>query len=129
VGAAHKYGEAATVIATTVKLARALWIVPLCIATAAVRRSKAKIQWPWFIFFFVLAAVANSYWHALAPVFPMLYRLGGIGLTATLFLIGAGISRATVRTVGARPLVQGVVLWAIVAVGTALLVRAAVIGI
>jgi len=129
VGAAHKYGEAATVIATTVKLARALWIVPLCIATAAFKHSKAKIQWPWFIFFFVLAAVANSYWHALAPVFRFLYRLGGIGLTATLFLIGAGISPATVKTVGVRPLVQGVVLWAIVAVGTVLLVRAAVIGI
>jgi uncharacterized integral membrane protein (TIGR00698 family) len=129
VGAAHKYGEAATVIATTVKLARALWIVPLCVATAAFKRSKAKIQWPWFIFFFVLAAVANSYWHALAPVFPVFYRLGGIGLTATLFLIGAGISRSTVKTVGVRPLVQGVVLWAIVAVGTVLLVRAGIIAI
>jgi uncharacterized integral membrane protein (TIGR00698 family) len=129
VGAAHKYGETATVIATTVKLARALWIVPLCIVTAAVRRSKAKIQWPWFILFFVLAAVANSYWHALAPIFPELYRLGVIGLTVTLFLIGAGISRATVKTVGVRPLLQGVVLWAIVALGTVLLVRSAIIGI
>jgi uncharacterized integral membrane protein (TIGR00698 family) len=127
VGAAHKYGEAATAIATTVKLARALWIVPLCIVTAAVRRSKAKIQWPWFIFFFVLAAVANTYAHALAPTFPILYRLGGIGLTVTLFLIGAGISRSTIKSVGARPLVQGIVLWGIVALSTVLLVRAAVI--
>jgi uncharacterized integral membrane protein (TIGR00698 family) len=123
VGAAHKYGETATVIATTVKLARALWIVPLCIVTAAVKRSKAKVQWPWFIFFFVLAAVANTYAHALAPAFPVLYRLGGIGLTATLFLIGAGISRSTLRTVGARPLVQGIVLWAIVAVGSLIFIR------
>ncbi len=97
VGAAHKYGETATAIATTVKLARALWIVPLCIVTAAVRHSKAKIQWPWFIFFFVLAAVANTYAHALASAYPLLYRLGGVGLTITLFLIGSGISRSTVR--------------------------------
>lgn len=123
VGAAHKYGETATVIATTVKLARALWIVPICIVTATVKRSKAKVQWPWFIFFFVLAAVANTYAHALAPAFPVLYRLGGIGLTATLFLIGAGISRSTLRTVGARPLVQGIVLWAIVAVGSLIFIR------
>ena len=128
VGAAHRYGETATVIATTVKLARALWIVPLCVVTAAVRHSKAKIQWPWFIFFFVLAAVANTYAHGLAVVFPWLYRLGGIGLTVTLFLIGSGISRSTIKSVGARPLVQGIVLWAIVAVGSLLLVRSAVIG-
>jgi uncharacterized integral membrane protein (TIGR00698 family) len=128
VGAAHKYGETATVIATTVKLARALWIVPLCLVTAAVRRSKAKVQWPWFIFFFVLAAVANTYLRALAPAFPVLYRLGGIGLTVTLFLIGSGISRETIKSVGARPLVQGIVLWAIVAVGSLLLVRSAIIG-
>ena len=129
VGAAHKYGEAATVIATTVKLARALWIVPLCIVTAAVRRSKARIQWPWFIFFFVLAAVANTYAHALAPAFPVLYRLGGIGLTVTLFLIGSGISPATIKSVGTRPLVQGIVLWSVVAIGTLLLVRAALIAL
>jgi uncharacterized integral membrane protein (TIGR00698 family) len=129
VGAGHKYGEIATVVATTVKLARALWIVPLCLATAAVKRSKAKIQWPWFIFFFVLAAVANTYVHAFAGAFPLLYRLGGIGLTATLFLIGAGISRSTLKTVGARPLVQGIVLWALVAVGSLLLARAAIIAL
>jgi uncharacterized membrane protein YadS len=108
---------------------RALWIVPLCIVTAAVKRSKAKVQWPWFIFFFVLAAVANTYATALAPAFPVLYRLGGIGLTITLFLIGSGISRETIKSVGARPLVQGIVLWAIVAVSSLLLVRAAVIGL
>jgi len=77
----------------------------------------------------VLAAVANTHVHALGPAFPLLYRLGGIGLTVTLFLIGAGISRSTLKAVGARPLVQGIVLWAIVALGTVLLVRAAVIGI
>src|SRR3954470_16248720 len=60
VGAAAKYGAAALAIGTTVKLARALWIVPISLATAAVRRSHARVQWPWFILFFMLAAVANT---------------------------------------------------------------------
>jgi uncharacterized membrane protein YadS len=58
-----------------------------------------------------------------------LYRLGGIGLKVTLFLIGSGIALATVKSVGARPLVQGIILWAIVAVASLLLVRSAVIGL
>src|SRR6185312_3981447 len=56
VGASMKYGAEALAVGTTVKLARALWIVPVCVATAALRRSKAKIKWPWFILFFLLAA-------------------------------------------------------------------------
>ena len=61
VGAASRYGNEALVVATTVKLARALWIVPLALATAAVKRSRSKIQIPWFIFLFCLAAVINTY--------------------------------------------------------------------
>src|SRR5664279_190918 len=61
VGAAAKYGAVALAVGTTVKLARALWIVPVSIATAAVKGSKTRIQWPWFILFFCLAAVANTY--------------------------------------------------------------------
>ena len=63
VGAAAKYGAVALAVGTTVKLARALWIVPLSIGTAAVKGSKTRIQWPWFILFFCLAAVANTYFH------------------------------------------------------------------
>ena len=123
VGSAAKYGAAALIIATTVKLARALWIVPLCFFTAAVKRTKARINWPWFILFFVLAAVLNSYMHGLTTPFHGLYALGKIGLTATLFLIGAGMSRKTLRTVGTAPLLQAVSLWIIVAVASLLLIR------
>jgi len=123
VGAAAKYGAAALVMATTVKLARALWIVPLCLVTAAVKRSQAKIRWPWFILFFLLAAVANSYLPAGAVLFSKLFLLGKIGLTVTLFLIGSGVSLATLKRVGARPLVQGVVLWILVGVLSLLIVR------
>ena len=61
VGATAKYGAMALAVGTTVKLARALWIVPLSIGTALAKKSKARIQWPWFILFFCLAAVANTY--------------------------------------------------------------------
>jgi uncharacterized integral membrane protein (TIGR00698 family) len=111
VGATAKYGAAALVIGTTVKLARALWIVPLAVATAAVRRHRSGIRMPWFILFFALAAVVNTYIRTAAHFTPWLFTLGRLGLTATLFLIGSGISRATLREVGWRPLLQGVVLW------------------
>ncbi len=115
VGAASKFGAVALGIATTVKLARALWIVPVSVGTAFVKRHKAKIQWPWFIAFFVLAAVANTYIPAGKPVFGQFFTIGRIGLTVTLFLIGSGISKATLKRVGPRPLLQGVLLWLVVA--------------
>lgn len=124
VGAAAKYGALALVIATTVKLARALWIVPVVIATAAAKKSKVKIQWPWFILYFVLAAVLNTYVRKFHPIYPALARLGKDGLDVTLFLIGTGLSRHTLRTVGFRPMLQGVSLWAVMAVGTIWAIRA-----
>jgi len=129
VGATAKYGAEALAIGTTVKLARALWIVPIALITAAVVKSKTKIQWPWFILFFCLAAVANTYLPSLGPAYPVLYKLGRIGLTVTLFLIGTGLSKATIKQVGARPLLQGVILWAIVAVSTLMAIRSGWIGL
>lgn len=123
VGAASKYGPEALVIGTTVKLARALWIVPLALATAALKHSKSKIQFPWFILFFCLAAVLNTYVHAVSHVSQALFSLGRLGLTATLFLIGTGISRGTLKEVGWRPMLQGVVLWAAVAVTSLYFIR------
>ncbi len=130
VGAGAKYGAAALAIATTVKLARALWIVPLALASAAWLRHKdhrvhkAAIQWPWFILLFLLAAVCNSYLAVGAPLYPWLGRAGRVGLTLTLFLIGSGLTRESLKRVGIRPLVQGVVLWIIVAAVSLLLIRA-----
>lgn len=129
VGAAAKYGALALAIGTTVKLARALWIVPMCLGTAAVKRSEARIQWPWFIGLFLLAAVASSLVPAGAAVFHGFYRLGIIGLTVTLFLIGSTVSRDTLKTVGPRPLLQGVLLWIVVAVTSLLMIRRGLIGL
>jgi uncharacterized membrane protein YadS len=124
VGAAAKYGAAALVVGTTVKLARALWIVPLALGIAGVKHSKAGLALPWFILFFCLAAVANTYVPGMSGASGMLYRAGRLGLTATLFLIGTGISRETLKQVGWRPMLQGVLLWIVVALTSLYLIRA-----
>lgn len=119
VGAGAKFGPTALAVGTTVKLARALWIVPLALATASLRKNKARIQWPWFIFLFCAAAVAATYLPPHLPqtahAFQDLNRLGRSGLTVVLFLIGTGISRNTLRQVGVRPMLQGIALWVVVA--------------
>jgi len=124
VGASAKYGAVALAVGTTVKLARALWIVPLSIGTAAVKGSKTRIQWPWFILFFCLAAVANTYFFPGATAYHYLSSFGRLMLVVTLFLIGASLSPAALRKVGPRPLLQGVVLWIVVAVCSLLAIRA-----
>ena len=129
VGAATRYGAVALVVGTTVKLTRALWIVPVALGAAMAKRSSARIQWPWFILLFCLAAVVNTYVPALASLCAVMSRLGKLGLTATLFLIGTGISRATVRQVGIRPLLLGVILWALVAVTSLWLILKGVISL
>ena len=123
VGAAAKYGAVALAVGTTVKLARALWIVPMSIATALIKHARAKIQWPWFIGFFCLAAVCNTYLPAGAATYSVLSRMAKIGLTATLYLIGTGISLTTLKKVGHRPLLQGVILWLLISAGSLWLIR------
>jgi len=119
VGAGAKYGPTALAVGTTVKLARALWIVPLAIVTATLTKSKTTIKWPWFILYFCAAAMLATYLPRYAPasvpLFAALDRLGRAALTVVLFLIGTGITRTTLREVGARPLIQGVTLWIVVA--------------
>jgi uncharacterized integral membrane protein (TIGR00698 family) len=114
VGATAKYGAAALAVGTTIKLARALWIVPLSAVTAIFLKSKAKIQWPWFILFFCLAALLNTLLPTYSGTFGALSHLGKIGLTVTLFLIGTGLNKQTLAKVGVRPLLQGLILWVIV---------------
>ena len=122
VGATAKYGPAALAVGTTVKLARALWIVPLSFLTALASKSRARIQWPWFILFFVLAAFLNTLLPSFGAAFGALNRLGRAGLTVTLFLIGTGLNKETVKGVGLRPLLQGLILWIIVGVGSLALI-------
>jgi uncharacterized integral membrane protein (TIGR00698 family) len=129
VGACAKYGAVALATGTTVKLARALWIVPITVATAVKTGSKTRIQWPWFILFFCLAAMANTYLLAGLPVYQLLSQAGKLMLVFTLFLIGATLSPSALRKVGPRPLIQGVLLWIVVGVASLLMIRAGWINI
>jgi len=124
VGASAKYGAVALAVGTTVKLARALWIVPVTVTTAVAKGSKTRIQWPWFILFFCLAAVANTYLFPGSRLYHLLSSVGKLMLIFTLFLIGATLSPAALRKVGPRPLLQGVILWIVVAIASLLAIRA-----
>ena len=119
VGAASKYGPEALQIATTVKLARALWIIPIALITSVIFKSKSsKLKIPYFIGLFILAMIANTYVPQTAVIAPHLVSIAKIGLTVTLFLIGAGLNLNTLKTVGLKPLLQGISLWIFIAVGT-----------
>ncbi len=119
VGAAQSYGADALAIATTVKLARALWIAPVALLFSFIYHSKkAKIAIPYFIFFFLLATLIRTYMPGEFPpsIFDSLVNLAKAGLTVTLFLIGASLSRETLKKVGIKPLVQGVLLWILISI-------------
>src|SRR6201996_4729859 len=112
VGAAGKYGNHALEVATTVKLARALWIIPVSFMSTFIFKNKSKkIKIPYFIGLFIIAMVINTYIPTVSMVSPYLIMIAKAGLTLTLFLIGAGLSRKVLASVGLRPLLQGVVLW------------------
>jgi uncharacterized integral membrane protein (TIGR00698 family) len=117
VGAASKYGPEALQIATTVKLARALWIIPVALITAFIFKNKSgKIKIPYFIGLFILAMIANTYLPQMESVAPHLVSVSKIGLTVTLFLIGAGLNRTVLKSVGLKPLAQGILLWTFIAI-------------
>jgi len=112
VGAASKYGTHALEVATTVKLARALWIIPVAfMSTFIFKNQSKKITIPYFIGLFVLAMIANTYIPVISVVSPYIILIAKAGLTLTLFLIGAGLSRQVLVSVGFKPLLQGLVLW------------------
>lgn len=116
VGAANKYGAEALQIATTVKLARALWIIPISIFTAILFKNKnSKIKIPYFIGLFILAMLLNTYVPATAIIAPHIVGIAKIGLTITLFLIGATLNVNTLKSVGVKPLLQGIFLWIFIA--------------
>ena len=117
VGAANKYGAEALQVATTVKLARALWIIPVALLTTVFfKTGKQKIKIPYFIGLFILAMILNTYLPAIHVVSTHVVDLAKTGLTVTLFLIGAGLSKSVLKAVGIKPLVQGITLWIVISV-------------
>ncbi len=120
VGAGAAYGEEALQVATTIKLTRALWIIPLALITALIFRSEGKkISIPWFIFFFIVAMLLNTYVLTDIPqVGQFIYGIARKGLVITMFFIGASLSIDTIKSVGIRPLLQGILLWLVISAGS-----------
>ncbi len=132
VGAGLKYGPIALVVGTTVKLVRALWIVPVTLVAAALLRRdahKVKAKWPWFILLFLLAAWVRMLFPAAHAVWDGLASVARVGFCLTLFLIGAGLSRSGLKNLGWRPLALGISLWIAVASASLLLIRVGLIHI
>lgn len=117
VGAASKFGDEALRVATTVKLARALWIIPLSLLTLFfVKNSQAKVKIPWFIGGFVLAILVGTYVPLVADISLYITEVSKAGLHLTLFLIGCTLSRETLKTIGLKPLIFSVIIWILVSV-------------
>lgn len=122
VGAGAAYGEEALKVATTIKLTRALWIIPLALATSFIFKSQdRKITIPWFILFFIIAILLNTFVLDSIPAVGIV--ISGIArrcLTLTMFFIGASLSTDVLRSVGVKPLIQGILLWIVISIGTLL---------
>ena len=115
VGAASAYGTEAMQVATTVKLGRALWIIPLSLFTAVVMKSgKNKIAIPYFIFLFIAAMLVATMLPQFGEAYTVITFMAKKALVVTLFLIGTGLSLETIRSVGAKVFLQGTLLWVII---------------
>ncbi|MEN6385829.1 MAG: putative sulfate exporter family transporter [Phycisphaerales bacterium] len=117
VGAASIYGTTALSIATTVKLTRALWILPLSFAGSYIHKSKSAAKFPWFLLGFLATSAINTYvtCHPFSVVFSGSAFFGKRLMVATLFLIGLGLTRSELKNIGIKPLIQAIILWLIVA--------------
>ena len=115
VGASAQYGTLALATATTVKLTRALWIVPVSFVSGiAFKSGTGRAKFPLFIIFFFCAIILNTYIVPLHGLFQFAYAVSKQTLVLTLFLIGSNLSLKTVKTVGARPFVMGILLWILI---------------
>lgn len=122
VGAGAAYGQEALQVATTIKLTRALWIIPLALVTSLIfKNDSKKISIPWFILWFIVAIVVNTY---LLDSVPMVGKIiSGVarkGLIITMFFIGASLSTDVLKAVGLKPLIQGILLWVVISVSSLL---------
>ena len=116
VGAASKYGHEALQTATTVKLARALWIIPISFMLSFLNKSGGKVKIPYFIGFFILAILVNSYFPAIKDVASYVVDFSKSSLKVALFLIGTGLSFQNLKNIGIKPLLLGIILWVVISV-------------
>ena len=119
VGAGAAYGDEALKVATTIKLTRALWIIPLAFISAFVFRTKGKRpSIPWFILLFVVAMLINTYLPLPQIVTENVVFVAKKLMTVTLYLIGCGLSVSALKKVGVKPMLLGVILWVIISITT-----------
>ncbi|HEY9122785.1 MAG TPA: putative sulfate exporter family transporter [Bacteroidales bacterium] len=117
VGAASNYGQEALQVATTIKLERALWIIPIAFLTVfIVKGDNKKVKIPYFIILFVLAMLINTFIPAVHHEAAFIVNISKIGLKITLFLIGTGLTRDLLKNVGIKPFIQGILLWFFISV-------------
>lgn len=125
VGAAAKFGSEALQVATTVKLTRALWIIPLVLVASRIRHEEnVRVAIPWFIFLFIVAVLLRTLLGDVDGLFPGIASVAKQAMVVTLFLIGAGLSREVLKGVGVRPFLLGIVLWIAITLSTLGLVLA-----
>lgn len=123
IGAAAKFGEESLQIATTVKLARSLWIIPVAFLSAIIFKTKdATIKIPYFIGLFILAVIINTYVPAVAGIRSYIVEISKVGLTLTLFLIGTSLSVKLLKAVGCRVILLGAVLWILISIITLIII-------
>lgn len=120
VGAGAAYGEEALQVATTIKLTRALWIIPLALVTSFIfKNSENKISIPWFILWFIVAIIINTYLlDGIPQIGEAISSLARKSLILTMFFIGASLSVDVLKKVGIKPLIHGVLLWFIISIGS-----------
>lgn len=124
VGAGMAYGPIALEVATTAKLTRVLWIIPVALILGYIARHKAegpagKFKIPWFVAWFIVASAIFTYVPALQSFSPTIQLIGKRLMVLALFLIGSGLDPKALKTISARPLFQGIALWLLVTTGTA----------
>lgn len=126
VGAGAAYGPEALMVATTVKLTRALWIIPLAIVSTFFFRdrngTKQRISIPWFILLFVVAMIINTYIEIPRIILQSISEISHRALSVTLLMIGTGLSLHAIREVGARPVILGITLWIVISIASLALI-------
>ncbi|WP_312324014.1 putative sulfate exporter family transporter [Soonwooa sp.] len=123
VGAASKFGDEALKTATTVKLARALWIIPVSILTMFLFKTKGtKIKIPWFIGYFIIAILLSTYFPIFDSISPTITKISKLGLNLTLFLIGSTLSLEALKSISFKPLLLAIILWIVISIGSLIII-------
>ena len=113
VATALLYGEDAGAVATTLKLGRTLWLIPLLVVASVMARQDARVQVPIFVLLFILSAMLGSFLDLPAWLTTSAGSISKALLVLALYCIGTDISRTTVRELRGATLVQGIALWLI----------------